>query len=183
MSGGEGGDGIKLQSDLTINGKVYRKGDAAPLLFIYPFFLLHMAVFGLSGFFMAYGTSDGPPVAFIYAHGGIAILAYLVFYLTIFGRDEVKWMFINAGLGLFGIWVEIDWLLSFFGRSLSDYPAWVHVTPFLYYVLYTFLLRQLLLDVFGARDKPARRVLVERVYVAGSLLVYGGFWLAGRFAG
>lgn len=173
---------MKLKSDLTINGKLHRKGEDAPKWFIYPFFLLHMAVFGLSGFFMAYAT-DGPPLAFIYAHGGIAIFAYVVFYLAIFGRDEVKWMFINAGLGLFGLWVEIDWLLSLFGRSLSDYPLWVNITPFLYYVLYTFLLRQMLLDLFGARDKPARRALVERLYVVGSLLVYGGLWLAGRAAG
>src|SRR5690606_21659017 len=75
--GGVGG--MKLKSDLTINGKLHRKGEDAPKWFIYPFFLLHMAVFGLSGFFMAYAT-DGPPLAFIYAHGGIAIFAYVVFY-------------------------------------------------------------------------------------------------------
>jgi hypothetical protein len=31
-------------------------------------------------------------------HGGIAIVVYLVFYLVIFGLDEVKWMLINAVL-------------------------------------------------------------------------------------
>lgn len=170
---------MKLKSDLTINGKLHRKGEPAPMKFIYPFFLLHMGMFGLSGFLMAY-TDDGPGLAMLWLHGGFAILVYLVFYLAIFGLDEVKWMFINAGLGLLGIWVEIDWILSWFGKSLDDFPMTVHLTPFLYYILYTFLLRQLVLDVFGARDKPGRKQWVERGYVAASLLVYGGTWLLTR---
>jgi hypothetical protein len=39
-------------------------------------------------------------------------------------------------------------------------------------VLYTFLLRQLLLDLTRSRNDPARRRLVDAVYVAGSVLVY-----------
>ncbi|MFH1600647.1 MAG: hypothetical protein ABIJ73_12800 [Pseudomonadota bacterium] len=170
---------MKLRSDLTINGKLYRKGESAPKWFIYPFFLFHMGMFGLSGFFMAY-ASNGPDLAFLYMHGGIAITVYVIFYLAIFGLDEVRWMFINAGLGLFGIWVEIDWILSMFGKSLGDFPVWVHLTPFLYYILYTFLLRQLVLDIFGARGEPTRKRRVEMAYVGLSLLVYGGTWLATR---
>ncbi|HEX5693474.1 MAG TPA: hypothetical protein VFY00_02515, partial [Arenimonas sp.] len=98
---------MKLHGDLTINGKQYRKGQVAPKWFIYPFFLFHMGMFGLSGFFMAYGAQD-MDLTFLYLHGGIAITVYVVFYLAIFGLDEVRWMFINAGLGLFGIWVEIN---------------------------------------------------------------------------
>ena len=167
---------MKLHGDITVNGKTYRKGDTAPKWFIYPFFLFHMAMFGLSGFFMAYGADD-MDLAFLYMHGGIAITVYVVFYLAMFGRDEVKWMFINAGLGLFGIWVEIDWILSLFGKQLGDYPVGVHVTPFLYYILYTFLLRQLVLDLTGARDNPGRKRKVEFVYVALSLAVYTALWL------
>ncbi|GAB2489451.1 hypothetical protein [Arenimonas alkanexedens] len=168
---------MKLQSDITVNGKLIRKGQPAPLLFIYPFFLLHMGMFGLSGFFMAY-VANNVDLAFLYMHGGIAILVYVLFYFAIFGRDEVKWMFINAGLGLLGIWVEIETILSWFGKELSDYPAAVHVTPFIYYILYTFLLRQMLLDITRSRDKPARKRLVEMIYVVGSLLVYGSLWVA-----
>lgn len=170
---------MKLHGDITINGKKYRKGQVAPKWFIYPFFLFHMGMFGLSGFFMAYGTDD-VELSFLYARGGIAILVYVVFYLAIFGLDEVRWMFTNAALGLLGIWVEIGWILSLFGKSLGDYPMAVHVTPFLYYVLYTFLLRQLVLDVFGARENPTRKRRVEMAYVGLSLLVYGGTWLATR---
>lgn len=142
-------------------------------MFIYLFFGFHMLMFGLSGFFMAY-AQDRPDLTFIYLHGGFAILVYLVFYLVIFGRDSVKWMLINATLGILGIYSQIGWILGFFGKNIDDYPWYVHITPFLYYVLYTFLLRQFLIDVTGSRDNPNRRVWIETGYVVVSLLVYGG---------
>ncbi|MCX7033455.1 MAG: hypothetical protein NT046_05720, partial [Arenimonas sp.] len=159
---------MKLNSGLKVGGKQYAAGDRAPMKFIYPFFLFHMAMFGLSGFFMAYGSGE-VDLAFLYMHGGIAITVYMLFYLAIFGVDEVKWMLINAGLGLLGIWAEINYILGWFGTSRGDFSPWVHVTPFLYYVLYTFLLRQLLLDLTGSRDKPARKRLVETLYVVASV--------------
>jgi hypothetical protein len=161
---------MRLSGDITINGTVYPKGSEVGWLKVYPFFLLHMLMFGASGFFMAYGA-DQAPLLFIYAHGGIAILVYVIFYLAMFGWDEVKWMFINAGLGVVGIYCDIRWLLQLFGKNLDDYPWYLHVTPFLYYVLYTFLLRHMVLDMFNARENPERRVWVERLYVAGSLLI------------
>ena len=162
---------MKLHGDMTINGRALRKGDEVSWLAVYPFFFVHMAAFGLSGFYMAY-TPDGPPIAFLYAHGGIAITVYLLFYAVMFGRDEVRWMFINAGLGLFGIAVEIDFILALFGTTLADYPPSIHVIPFLYYILYTFLLRQAVLDAFRARENPVRRSRVNRIYVVVSLLFY-----------
>jgi hypothetical protein len=136
-----------------------------------------MGAFGFSGFFMAY-SSKGPPLDFLYMHGGIAITVYTVFYLAIFGVDEVKWMFINAGLGLLGIYTQIEWILSKFGKTLSSYPARVHVIPFVYFVLYTFLIRHLLLDLFGVRDKPQGRKLVEALYVLAMLGLYGGLYFS-----
>jgi hypothetical protein len=118
---------------------------------------------------MAYG---GAPVLFLYMHGGIAILVYIVFYLTIFGLDEVKWMFINAGLGLLGIYSQIDWLLSLFGRRVADYPVYVHVVPVLYFVLYTFLIRHADLDFRGVRDDDTKRSRVQFAYVGLSVAVY-----------
>ncbi|OGT69874.1 MAG: hypothetical protein A3H44_14325 [Gammaproteobacteria bacterium RIFCSPLOWO2_02_FULL_57_10] len=169
---------MKLKTDVTINGKLYPQGKEVPWLMIYPFFMVHMLAFGSSGFFMAY-SDDGPPILFLYLHGGIAITAYLAFYRQYFGRDEIRWMFINAALGLIGITVEIDWLLSLYGRTVDSYPIYVHVIPFLYYILYTFLLRQAVLDLTRSRDNEARRKRVEQVYVVGSLVVYLGIYLFG----
>jgi hypothetical protein len=168
---------MELQGDITINGKRYRKGEQIPWYFIYPFFMVHMGMFGLSGFFMAY-ASDGPGLPFLYMHGGIACVVYLVFYFAIFGVDRVKWMFINSGLGLFGIYAQIEFLLSWFGKRAEDYSVAVHAIPFFYYVLYTFLLHQLLLDVTHARSNSRRRRLVDAVYIIGSIVVYGAIWLA-----
>ncbi len=170
---------MKLRSEITINGKVWPKGSEISWLKIYPFFLLHMLMFGGSGFFMAYGAKDCP-VPFLYLHGGIAILCYTVFYLAIFGRDEVKWMFINALLGLLGIYSQIGWFLSFFGKKIEDYPFYVHVIPFLYYVLYTFLIRQAIMDITQARENPARKKLVENIYIAASVVVYLLFFFLGK---
>jgi len=140
--------------------------------FIYLFFGIHMLLFGLSGFLMAY-VSDGPGIHFLYMHGGIAIVLYLVFYLAIFGRDQVMWMLANAALGFLGIYAQIGWILERFGKRIDDYPWQVHVIPFLYYVLYTFLLRQFLLDVTGSRKDPRRHAFVDGAYVVVSLVVYG----------
>ena len=129
---------MKLHRDITINGKPYAAGMQVAGKFIYPFFLLHMGLFGLSGFLMAYAADDAP-LHFLFLHGGIAIGVYLMFYLAIFGRDEVRWMLVNAALGLFGIYVEIGWLLSLFGKSPGDFGWMRHVVPFSYYILYTFL--------------------------------------------
>jgi hypothetical protein len=148
--------------------------------FIYIFFGIHMLMFGLSGFFMAYNADQPDEITFVYMHGGIAILVYMVFYLTIFGRDEVKWMLINAGLGILGIYSQIGWILARFGRNIDDYPWNVHVVPFLYYILYTFLLRQFLLDLTRSRDNALRKKLVDTAYVVVSLLFYGAFLLRGR---
>ncbi|MCB1672011.1 MAG: hypothetical protein R3F41_07505 [Gammaproteobacteria bacterium] len=162
---------MKLRGDITINGRQYREGQEVPWGFIYPFFMVHMLAFGLSGFFMAY-SPEGPGAGFLYLHGGFAILIYLVFYLTLFGKEEVRWMFINAGLGLFGIYAEIGWILDRFGTTLEDYPVYIHVIPFLYYILYTFLLRQAVIDFTRSRSDPDRRRRVEKLYIGVSIALY-----------
>lgn len=173
---------MELQGSITINGKKYNKGDTIPWTSVYPFFLLHMGMFGGSGFFMAY-ADDGPPLFFLYLHGGFACLIYLLFYVTMFGVDRVRWMFINAALGLFGIYAQIDWILSFFGKHARDYSVFVHFIPFFYYVLYTFLLHQMVLDIFKARSDEQRRRRIDLAYIVVSVLVYGAIWMAHRQGG
>lgn len=167
---------MKLHGAITINGKKYEKGSEVSALAIYPFFLFHMGMFGGSGFWLAYFADDAP-TGFLFAHGGIAILVYTIFYLAIFGLDQVKWMFINAVLGIFGVWAEVDILLGLAGRSLGEFPFYVHVIPFLYYILYTFLIRQAMLDLFGARDDEQKRRWVEKLYIGASLVAYGALYL------
>jgi hypothetical protein len=128
---------------------------------------------------LAYGD-DSVPLVFLYAHGGFAILAYLVLYVGFFGRDAVAWMLVNAALGVLVTWTSIDLLLGLFGRRAADYPLHLHVIPFLYLTLSTFLARQALTDLFGARRNPARQRWVDGVFVAAGLLVSGLVWWLGR---
>jgi hypothetical protein len=129
---------------------------------------------------MAY-ANHRPPVLFLYLHGGIAIAIYTVFYLVIFGREEVRWMFINAFLGLLGVYSQIGWLLSLFGKNIGDYPYYVHVIPFLYFVLYAFLLRHAVLDLTQAREDPARKQRMENVYIGLSVAFCAfSYWLESR---
>ena len=164
-------DNMKLHGSVTISGRQYRKGDEIPWYAVYPFFLVHMLAFGGSGFLIAY-ADNRPDVTLLYLHGGLAILVYTAFYLTMFGRDEVKWMFINAALGLVGIYTQIGWILSLFGKEINDYPIHVHVIPFLYFVLYTFLLRHAVLDITHSRENDRKKQLVEYGYVAVLVLTY-----------
>lgn len=162
---------LRLRSKIRINKRTYAKGAEVPWYVIYPFFLVHMLMFGVSGFVMAY-ASKHPPMVFLYLHGGIAIVVYLAFYLSIFGRDEVKWMFINAALGFLGIYSQLGWLLSLFGRNIDDYPVSAHVIPFLYFVLYTFLIRQAVLDITHAREDNTRKKHAEYGYIVLSVAIY-----------
>lgn len=129
-----------------------------------------MLLLGGGGFVMAY--AEAVSLAYLYVYNSLVMLGCVIAYLRVFGRDEVKWMFVNAALGALGISVELDWFLSFFAKKLSDYPIYIHAVPFLYYVFFTFLFRQLALDITDSRQDESRRAVVERWYVVASVLVY-----------
>lgn len=163
--------GIKLHKDLTMNGKVYKAGESVPWYMVYPFFIFHMGIFGASGFFMAYGSDV--ELSFLFMHGGIAILVYLVFYLAIFGKETVRWLLIDSLLGVFGLVAQLGWILALFDKTLADYSVARHIIPFCYYVLYTFLLHRAVLDWGGGTQDPAKRTSLNVYYVGFSLLLYG----------
>lgn len=150
------------------------------LRIMYIFFLLHMALFGISGFVLAYFVS-GVDSSLLYIHGGVAISVYLIFYLYIFGVDAVTWMFINAGLGIFALYSQIGWILGLFGKNIGDFPITVHVIPFLYFILYIFLIRQIFIDFSGARKYPGRLPTANVSYVVASIVVsIGGILLSSQ---
>jgi hypothetical protein len=167
---------VKIHGSLSVGNKQYKAGDEIPWTSVYPFFLFHMGIFGASGFIMAYGD-DRPDISFLYAHGGIAILVYTIFYLAIFGLDEVKWMFLNALFGLLGLYTQIGWILTWFGRDIGDYPLSVHVTPFLYFTLYSFLVRRAVLDLTNSTEDRTRKQKVETGYIIVTLAINLGCFL------
>lgn len=165
---------MRLHDYLTINGKTYRKGKLVPWFKIYPFFLVHILIFGLPVFGGAYlpKTFVIESVIFYHLLGGFAALVYVQFYQAMFGRDAVKWMFIEGALSSFGIYAVVGASLTLIGRDIHDYPLYRHVLPFIFYVLYAFLLRQAFLDITKSREDKARRRIAELFYVGISLVAY-----------
>lgn len=137
--------------------------DKAPWLFIYGFFLFHMALFGSVGFLLAY--SDGAIFLINLAFSGFAIFIYSIFYISIFGIEDIKWLVINSIIGILAIFSQLGWILEKFGKSLQDYPDHYHIIPGIYFVLYTFLLRRALLHLLRAKQGTKKRVLVNIGYV------------------
>src|SRR5690606_29173992 len=86
--------------------------------FVYPFFLVHMLSFGFAGFMLAWVAVGD--VGFLYVQGGLAIVVCTVFYVAIFGVGQVMWMFINAALGVAGIYTQIGWVIGLFGQNPAD---------------------------------------------------------------
>lgn len=142
-----------------------------PHLVMYLFFLVHMAMFGSLGFAISYGSEDVSVWVLLF-FGGLSISVYCVFYIAIFGLDAIKWMFINAGLGVLGIFSQIHWILELFNKDIHDFHWTKHILPFLYFVLYTFLIRNFLIDLFKARSDEAKRKKVNQLYLWGSISFY-----------
>lgn len=165
---------MKLHDYLTINGKTYRKGESVPWFKIYPFFLIHIAIFGWPVFAGAYlaKTFVIESVVFYHLLGSFAALIYVVFYEAMFGRDAVKWMFIDGILSSIGIYTVIGAWLALIDRNIHEYPLYRHVLPFVFYILYTFLIRQAFLDATKAREGKSRRRVMEFIYVGISITVY-----------
>jgi len=155
-----------MHGNISLDGRRYKKGMDVPWHSVYPFFLLHAGVFGTAIFVLAYGSiPDHDRLIFLYGFGAIPIAVYVVFYLVIFGLDEVEWLLINGGLGVSGVYNDVGSLLWLFGRRIGDYPARVHVIPFIMFVLYTFLMRHAVLDLSQSRGDKARETVANRVYV------------------
>lgn len=164
-----------MNDSSDVNADPRMDEDAMPWYFIYPFFLLHMGGFGGIGFAMAYANKELLLQLLI---GGLAILCYVLVYIATFGVDRVRWMFINAALGIFGVYAQIGWILNRFGLDAADYTPLQHAIPFMYYVMYTFLLHQMIIDMTGSRSRPMRQRIVNGLYVGGSVAIYGSIWMA-----
>jgi len=161
---------MKLAKDFQFNDAFYPAGEDVPWYYVYPFFLVHMLMFGTFCFMSVYAAKQ-PNLWFIYGWNGLALFVYTVFYNALFGLDEVKWMFINATLGIVGVYTQVGWLLSVFGKHISDYPLRFQIAPFLFFIFYTFLIRHAVLDLFNAHESKHKRKRVEFGYVAMSLAV------------
>ena len=167
---------MKLHRDIDMG--FYHKGPEVHWVGVYLFFFVHLAIIVPAVFVIAYGERGN--VAFLYLFGGFMTFLYLVFYREIFGIDQLKWMFINASLGLFGIYAEIEWILALFNKQAIDFTWKVHFFPFSLYILSTFLIRQAVLYITGVRDNPHRAKIANIGYVCGSIAIYSFIFFTQR---
>lgn len=169
---------MKIHGNLTILEVYYPKGSEVPWYKVYPLFSIHVGVMGAGCFAMTYlpKTTDLSSYLFSVVFGCFGIILYLSFYLRLFGLDEIKWMFINAAIGIYGLWIELGILLSLIGRNINEFQWYMHSIPAIFWVLYTFLIRQCFLDMTGAREIKRRAKLVNILYAALSILLYSLLW-------
>ena len=147
------------------------KIDSTPPIYFYIFFLFHMGVFGIVGLYLSYADGGKESVTGLLI-SLLPMYVYIKFYIGLFGLDDVRWLFINSALGAYGIFAELDFILYLFGATVDDYPGYAHIVPFMYYILYTFLIRHALIDLTPARFDNNKKRLLEKTYVAISIVIY-----------
>ncbi len=157
-----------------MNNPIKWQGKKLPIWVFFPFIVIHITLFGLLSFVMAYYLDV--PTLFLLVFGFIGIITYLAFYSSMYGVDQFRWIFINTALGIFGLSVELNLLLSLSEDDLAGFPWYRDIIPFTLYVLYTFWLRQCVLAAFGAKDDPEKEERVSYLYAATFLLVYLGLY-------
>lgn len=166
---------MKLRRDIKIQRRWYHKGDEISWLKVYPFFLFHIGIFGVTAVVLAYAeTEPAVPLGVLYGFSAIALLSYLAFYLRYFGRDSWKWMLLNSGLGLFAFFSQAENILGLFGRQFSELPWAVHAVPTMFFMIYTFFLRQAVLDLNDARENPQP---TEKMFVITLVMSYSLLYL------
>ncbi len=141
----------------------------------YFFFAIHMLGFGGITVSITYFPEEWTPTP-TYGNtlifGGFALFIYSVFYVVTFKLEDLMSYVRDSLLGLYGVLSTISLLLSFFERSFWDYPLYYHILPTVYYIMYTFLFYQALLDIMRARDNEQKRKHATKVFTYGSLIIY-----------
>lgn len=163
---------MKLKTDIYSGQKIYRKGDELPWVKVYGSFIIYVLVIAPVIFNETYVQRD-INLGYFLLLGGFLPLIYLLFYRSVFGIEEVRWIFINSILGIFGTFAELNWLLKYlYEKQISDFPFYYHIVPIIHYILLTYVLRQAVIDTFRARDNEKRRIYVNILYVIFSILIY-----------
>lgn len=162
---------MEIYSDVTIAGHKYKKGDSFSWIAVYPTMLFIVLVYTATNFFLVYHAPT-PSILTLYFVGLLTGSGFVLIYYSIFGPDDVKWMFINALLGGLGIYTQLEWVLSLINVNPDKFPWPFHVVPFAFIVLLTFLLRQAFLDLFSARENETRGKVVDFGYVVITVVIY-----------
>lgn len=143
-----------------------------PKAFIYPFFLVHMAAFWYSWFSISY-SEPGRLFLFGFIHWWFAIFVYMIFYLAIFWLDKIKDMLIWALIGIMWTIARLEKIIPYRWHEIWDYYRAAHIIPGLYFVMYTFLIKQALIDIISIFHKKHAKKIAEIIYIWIGISVLG----------
>jgi hypothetical protein len=150
-------------------------------IFFYIFFLFHSWIFAIS-WFMIFYTGQMPLFGFL--HWWIAIFVYLSLYSAVFWKEEIRNMLIGALIWALQIysWLELIWSSlineTWYYKTFASMPLYYHIVPGLYFIMYTFLLKNAMIDLIWARNNPERSNIANWTFYIISLL----FFLLPKFA-
>lgn len=168
---------LRLRYDIRYGKDFYRAGTQLSPLIVYPTIFLQIFLFGAFCFGFAY-AGKWPNMGGLVIIGGFGIMFFALFYSALFSLAEIGWMFLNGAIGVLGILSQIDVVLSWFGKSAGDFGFDAHLFPVIYWIMASFVLWQLVLDITRSREDPVRRWWANLAFSLSSLALYAALWLA-----
>lgn len=168
---------LRLRYDIQYGKAFYPAGTRLSPLIVYPTIFLQICLFGAFCFGFAY-AGKWPNMGGLVIIGGFGIMFFALFYIALFGLAEIGWMFLNGAIGVLGILSQIDVVLSWFGKSAADFGFDAHLFPVIYWIMASFVLWQLVLDITRSSEDPVRRWWANLAFSLSSLAVYAALWLA-----
>ncbi len=168
--------GLRLKYDIRYGKDFHPAGTRLSPLIVYPTIFLQTCLFGAFCFGFAY-AGKWPNMGGLVIIGGFGIMFFALFYGAVFGLAEMGWMFVNGAIGVLGILSQINVVLSWFGKSADDFGFDAHLFPVIYWIMASFVLWQLVLDLTGSREDAARRWWANLAFSLGSLTLYATLWL------
>ena len=169
---------MKLKTDISIGSNTYSKGSYLHWSKVYGFFTVIIALHFWLVFDITYIQQD-IVLGFTLCFGIFLPVLYLLAYRSIFGLAEIRWLIVNSIIGIIGVLAELDWVLSYFyDKSLSDFNVFFHIIPCVHYIMFTFVLRQAVIDSFHARYNLKRREYVNLGFTLISTILYVALYFA-----
>ena len=163
---------------MTINGKKVEWSATKKMIYWYLFFLVHMLVFWVMWFVMSYAVdpTEADTQVFSILFSWLAIVAYMLFYYKIFGREKIQWMAFNALIGIPNTYWLLEQIVTTFNlTSWSSTQTYQHIIPGIYIVLYIFLVRHMCIDFIWLVTKDNNEQIGNGIFLLVSLIIFFGW--------
>ncbi|EKE29455.1 MAG: hypothetical protein ACD_2C00172G0003 [uncultured bacterium (gcode 4)] len=141
----------------------------------YPILVPHVLIFGFTWFMLFY-SHQRPAMGFLIWL--ITTISYLIVYVQLFGKEQIRDMLIGGLIWVIQVygWLEIlaakaiDWTKEF--KTFDSMPMYYHLIPATYFIMWTFLVKNVIIDLIWARNNPEKMNLTYKLFYAISLLIF-----------